>query len=171
MQASHSTFRFVSNCLSKIAPEDKAMNTIMRTNSVDEPKHATTEATALMSPPRPARSVAWIIAASSFAFAVIQLDVTIVNVALSRISEDLGATVTELQWVVDAYTLGFAALLLSAGIVGDRLGSKRVSLLDFSVSLQPRWPVAWLPAPASSTPLEPSKELEPPCWCRAPLQS
>ena len=126
MQASHSTFRFVSNCLSKIAPEDKAMNTIMRTNSVDEPNHATTEATALVSPPRPARSVAWIIAASSFAFAVIQLDVTIVNVALSKISEDLGATVTELQWVVDAYTLGFAALLLSAGVVSDRLGSKRV---------------------------------------------
>lgn len=70
--------------------------------------------------------MALIIAASCFAFAVIQLDVTIVNVALSRISEDLGATVTGLQWVVDAYTLGFAALLLSAGAVGDRLGSKRV---------------------------------------------
>jgi len=84
------------------------------------------KASDLMAPDRPARSVAWIIAASSFAFAVIQLDVTIVNVALSRISEDLGATVTELQWVVDAYTLGFAALLLSAGVLGDRLGSKRV---------------------------------------------
>ncbi|MBV8641280.1 MAG: MFS transporter [Verrucomicrobia bacterium] len=79
-----------------------------------------------MPPHRPARSVAWIIGATSFAFAVIQLDVTIVNVALSRISEDLGASVTELQWVVDAYTLGFAALLLSAGVVADRLGSKRV---------------------------------------------
>ena len=72
------------------------------------------KASNLMAPDRPARSVAWIIAASSFAFAVIQLVVTIVNVALSRISEDLRATVTELQWVVDAYTLGFAALLLSA---------------------------------------------------------
>jgi DHA2 family methylenomycin A resistance protein-like MFS transporter len=70
--------------------------------------------------------VAWTIAASSFAFAVIQLDVTIVNVALSRISEDLGTTVTELQWVVDAYTIGFATLLLSAGVISDRLGSKRV---------------------------------------------
>jgi MFS transporter, DHA2 family, methylenomycin A resistance protein len=50
----------------------------------------------------------------------------VVNVALSRIGEDLGATVTELQWVVDAYTVGFAALLLSAGVAGDRLGSKRV---------------------------------------------
>src|SRR6516165_7627291 len=143
----------------------------MHTDIMDGPNRTTTKQNGLVPPLRPAHSVAWIIAASSFAFAVIQLDVTIVNVALSRISEDLTATVTELQWVVDAYTLGFAALLLSAGIVGDRLGSKRVSLLDFSVSLQPRWPVAWLPAPASSTPLEPSKELEPPCWCRAPLQS
>src|SRR6202035_681075 len=72
---------------------------------------------------RPTRSVYWVIAASSFAFAVIQLDVTIVNVALSKISEDLGASLAELQWVVDAYTLGFAALLLSAGVVVDRLGA------------------------------------------------
>ena len=98
----------------------------MQPNSIEGPNRTTMKPSDLMAPDRPARSVAWIIAASSFAFAVIQLDVTIVNVALSRISEDLRATVTELQWVVDAYTLGFAALLLSAGVVGDRLGSKRV---------------------------------------------
>src|SRR5262249_58872442 len=84
------------------------------------------KASDLMATDRQARSVAWIIAASSFAFAVIQLDVTIVNVALSRISEDWGASVTELQWVVDAYTLGFAALLLSAGGLGGRPGPQRV---------------------------------------------
>ncbi|MBV8378899.1 MAG: MFS transporter, partial [Verrucomicrobia bacterium] len=83
-------------------------------------------------PQQPARFVAWIIAASSFAFAVIQLDVTIVNVALPRIGADLGATVAELQWVVDAYTLGFAAFLLSAGVVVDRLGPKRVFLAGFA---------------------------------------
>src|SRR5271165_2453651 len=86
---------------------------------------------ALAPPHRPARSVAWIIAASSVAFAVIQLDVTIVNVALFRISTDFGATVADLQWVVDAYTLGFAALLLSAGVVADRWGSKRVFVAGF----------------------------------------
>jgi DHA2 family methylenomycin A resistance protein-like MFS transporter len=90
-----------------------------------------TKANQLVSPRRPSRSVAWIIAASSFAFAVIQLDVTIVNVALPRISADLGSTLAELQWVVDAYTLGFAALLLSAGVVSDRLGSKRVFVAGF----------------------------------------
>jgi DHA2 family methylenomycin A resistance protein-like MFS transporter len=71
----------------------------------------------VVSTPSPARSVAWIIAASSFAFAVIQLDVTIVNVALSTISAEFGASVADLQWVIDAYTLGFAAFLLSAGVV------------------------------------------------------
>src|ERR1700692_672520 len=80
---------------------------------------------------RPNRSPGWVITASSFAFAVIQLDVTIVNVALPRIGEDLGASLTELQWVVDAYTLGFAALLLSAGVAVDRLGAKRVFVAGF----------------------------------------
>jgi MFS transporter, DHA2 family, methylenomycin A resistance protein len=113
------------------------MNAIVRTNTVAGPNQATRRASNLIPPYGPAHSVPWIIAASCFAFAVIQLDVTIVNVALSRISEDLGATVTGLQWVVDAYTLGFAALLLSAGVIGDRLGSKRVfaaGLIGFAVA-------------------------------------
>src|SRR5271165_3543345 len=98
----------------------------MRASSMDGPNRTATKANDLVPPHRPARSVAWIIAASSVAFAVIQLDVTIVNVALFRISTDFGATVADLQWVVDAYTLGFAAMLLSAGVVADRWGSKRV---------------------------------------------
>jgi DHA2 family methylenomycin A resistance protein-like MFS transporter len=113
------------------------VNPILHTDIMDGPNRTPTKGNGLVPPLRPARSASWIIAASSFAFAVIQLDVTIVNVALSRISEDLRATVTELQWVVDAYTLGFAALLLSAGVVGDRLGSKRVfvgGLVGFAVA-------------------------------------
>jgi MFS transporter, DHA2 family, methylenomycin A resistance protein len=102
------------------------MNTILRTNALGGLNRTTPKVRDLTHPDRPPHSVAWTIAACSFAFAVIQLDVTIVNVALSRISEDLGATVTELQWVVDAYTIGFAALLLSAGVISDRLGSKSV---------------------------------------------
>jgi hypothetical protein len=68
------------------------MNPMMRANRMDEPKRTTTKGNGVVPPGVPTRSVAWIIAASSFAFAVIQLDVTIVNVALSRISADLGAT-------------------------------------------------------------------------------
>jgi MFS transporter, DHA2 family, methylenomycin A resistance protein len=107
------------------------VNSIIRPIFIDGPNRTATNVNDPAPPRRPSRSVAWIIAASSFAFAVIQLDVTIVNVALSRISADFGATVADLQWVVDAYTLGFAALLLSAGVLADRLGPKRVFVLGF----------------------------------------
>lgn len=73
------------------------------------------------------------IAATSFGFVVVQLDVTIVNVALPRIGAELGAPVASLQWVVDAYTLTFAVLLLSAGVLADRLGARRVYLGGFAL--------------------------------------
>jgi DHA2 family methylenomycin A resistance protein-like MFS transporter len=73
----------------------------------------------------------WLVAATSFGFVVVQLDVTIVNVALPRIGADLGMGTDGLQWVVDAYTLTFAVFLLSAGVIGDRLGSKRAYLAGF----------------------------------------
>ena len=57
---------------------------------------------------------------------VINLDTTMVNVALPALERQLGATTTQLQWVVDAYNLVFAALLLSAGNLSDRLGRKRL---------------------------------------------
>jgi MFS transporter, DHA2 family, methylenomycin A resistance protein len=99
--------------------------------NLNEGSSRSTTTNDLVSPNQPTASPGWVIAASSFAFAVIQLDVTIVNVALPRISEDLGASLAQLQWVVDAYTLGFAALLLSAGVVVDRLGAKRVFSAGF----------------------------------------
>ena len=77
-------------------------------------------------------SIAWTIVAASFGFAVVQLDVTIVNVALPRLSIDLTASVPGLQWVVDAYSLVFAVLLLSAGVMGDRLGAKRAYLIGLA---------------------------------------
>jgi DHA2 family methylenomycin A resistance protein-like MFS transporter len=54
------------------------------------------------------------------------VDATIVNVALPSIERDLRGGVSDLQWVVDAYTVVFAGLLLSAGSFGDRIGSRRV---------------------------------------------
>jgi MFS transporter, DHA2 family, methylenomycin A resistance protein len=66
--------------------------------------------------------------AASFGFSVVQLDVTIVNVALPRIGSALQASVPALQWVVDAYALVFGAFLLSAGALGDRLGARRTYL-------------------------------------------
>lgn len=72
--------------------------------------------------------IGWTILAASFGFALIQLDVTIVNVALPSIANAFGAHVAELQWVVDAYAVCFAALLLSAGFLGDRFGARFIYL-------------------------------------------
>ena len=55
---------------------------------------------------------------------VINLDITIVNVALPTLVRELHASNSQLQWVVDAYNLLFAALLLAAGSLSDRLGRK-----------------------------------------------
>ncbi|MBK3817580.1 MFS transporter [Paraburkholderia aspalathi] len=67
-----------------------------------------------------------VLATVSIGFVVTQLDVTIVNIALPKIGADLHADVAGLQWVVDAYTLAFAVLMLSAGALGDRLGTRRM---------------------------------------------
>jgi DHA2 family methylenomycin A resistance protein-like MFS transporter len=75
----------------------------------------------------------WIIAAASFGFMVVQLDVTIVNVALPAMARDLGGGTAGLQWVVDAYTLSFAVLLLSAGVLGDLFGARKVYLAGFGL--------------------------------------
>ena len=56
---------------------------------------------------------------------IISLDNTVLNVAIPSISRDLGATTSELQWIMDAYILVFAALLLTTGSIGDRIGRKR----------------------------------------------
>src|SRR6266700_328228 len=68
-------------------------------------------------------------------FFMILLDVSIVTVALSTIQTDLHATLADLQWVVDAYTLPFAALMLTAGALGDRYGRKRVFLAGLMLFL------------------------------------
>jgi len=64
---------------------------------------------------------------------IINLDTTIVNVALPALVRQLGATTTGLQWVVDAYNLVFAALILAAGSLGDRLGRKGMLLAGLAV--------------------------------------
>jgi len=68
----------------------------------------------------------WTLVAASLGFAVIQLDVSAVDVAIRPIGASLGGGVGALQWVVNAYTVAFAALILTAGALGDRVGAKRV---------------------------------------------
>lgn len=63
---------------------------------------------------------------------VVTLDAVVVNVALPRIRADLGGGITGLQWVVDGYTLMFAALLLSCGPLSDRIGARRAFVVGLA---------------------------------------
>ncbi len=79
----------------------------------------------------------WTLGVVSVATFMLLLDITVVNTALPAIEEDLGASFTDLQWVVDAYTLTLAAVVLTAGSLADRLGRRRVFAIGlgiFSVS-------------------------------------
>ena len=89
-------------------------------------------------PPRPApRSPgggSWMpLLAVSLGYFMVILDATAVNLALPALRQDLGGGITGLQWVIDGYTLAFAALLLSAGVAGDRFGARRVFLAGLAL--------------------------------------
>jgi EmrB/QacA subfamily drug resistance transporter len=79
------------------------------------------------------RSKGLVLAALCLAALLINIDVTIVNVALPSLVRELGASTTNLQWIVDAYTLVFAALILGAGSLSDKLGRKGVLLAGLGV--------------------------------------
>lgn len=68
----------------------------------------------------------WTLAAVSVATFMLLLDITVVNTALPSIQRDLRSSFTDLQWVVDAYTLALAAIVLTAGSVADRVGRRTV---------------------------------------------
>lgn len=74
-----------------------------------------------------------VLAATSISYFIVILDTSIVNVALERIATALSMRISGLQWVTNAYTLVFAALLLTGGTLGDRLGARNVYLAGLSV--------------------------------------
>ncbi len=75
----------------------------------------------------------WTLLATCVATFMLLLDITIVNVALPSIQKDLNASFSDLQWVVDAYSLMLAAVLLTAGSLGDRIGRRRVFAAGFAI--------------------------------------
>src|SRR4051794_28309210 len=75
----------------------------------------------------------WTLLAVCVATFMLLIDVTIVNVALPAIQEDLDASLSSLQWVVDAYALTLASFLLVFGSIGDRLGRRRVFTIGFAI--------------------------------------
>jgi EmrB/QacA subfamily drug resistance transporter len=75
----------------------------------------------------------WILAVLSLSVIILVVDNSILNVAIPTLSRDLGATTSQLQWIIDAYILVFAGLLLTAGSLGDRFG--RRLMLQIGMSL------------------------------------
>ncbi|OBG85348.1 MFS transporter [Mycobacterium sp. NS-7484] len=80
-----------------------------------------------------ARRKAIILVSCCLSLLIVSMDATIVNVALPSIRDDLAATPSQLQWIVDVYTLVLASLLLLAGATGDRLGRRRTFQLGLTV--------------------------------------
>src|SRR3979409_1908968 len=70
----------------------------------------------------------WTLAATIIGSSMTFVDATVVNVALPALQADLHATITDVQWVVEAYALFLGALILVGGSMGDQLGRKRVFL-------------------------------------------
>jgi EmrB/QacA subfamily drug resistance transporter len=75
----------------------------------------------------------WTLVASILASSLTFIDGTAVNVALPALQSNLGATITDVQWVIEAYTLLYGALILVGGSIGDQLGRKRIFLIGVYV--------------------------------------
>ena len=95
------------------------VTTVTRGRQVTRSRHETATR-------RPAAPEATVLLAALLGFFMLCLDATAVNVALPGMEHTLGGSTAGLQWVVDAYTLMFAALLISAGAISDRVGAKRL---------------------------------------------
>ena len=83
--------------------------------------------------PCPKASGPWILAATILGSSMVFIDGTVVNVALSALQSNLHATVVDVQWVVEAYALFLAALLLAGGSLGDHFGRKRIYTIGVSI--------------------------------------
>lgn len=79
------------------------------------------------------RAQGWALALASVASFMVVLDLLVVATALNTIRADLGASIGQLEWTVNAYTLAFAVLLMTAAAVGDRFGRRRVFAIGLGV--------------------------------------
>jgi EmrB/QacA subfamily drug resistance transporter len=80
-----------------------------------------------------ARAKVWVLVATILASAIAFIDESVVNIALPAIEKDLGASIAVIQWIVNAYTLSLASLLLIGGAFGDRYGRRRLFVIGMSV--------------------------------------
>src|SRR6201991_4553191 len=75
----------------------------------------------------------WILVLAALAAFMTALDTLVVTTALSTIQRDLGASIEQLEWTVNAYNLSFAVLLMTAAALGDRFGRRRLFALGIAV--------------------------------------
>src|SRR5215207_7562664 len=99
---------------------------IMETLTIDRPVAATSRH-------KGQRNLGWILAAVGIPVFMVTLDNLVVSTALPVIRTDLGASLADLQWFVNAYTLPFAAFLLTAAALGDRIGRRRMFIAGLIV--------------------------------------
>ena len=111
----------------------------------------------------PAVAQRWVLVLASIASVMVALDALVVSTALSTIRQHLGASIDELEWTVNAYSLSFAVLLITASALGDRFGRRRLfagGLGLFVVSPGSRSPTgrvpAWTRSASCSSPARPS---------------
>src|SRR5690349_5750928 len=79
------------------------------------------------------RATIWTFVLTSVALFMVVLDNLVVTTALPTIQRDLGASIEDLEWTVNAYTLTFAVLLLTGAALGDRFGRRRVFAIGLSI--------------------------------------
>src|SRR5829696_8234575 len=75
----------------------------------------------------------WVLAVASVASFMAALDTLVVTTALTTIRLDLGATIEQLEWTVNAYSLSFAVLLMPAAALGDRFGRRRLLAVGLGI--------------------------------------
>ena len=118
------------------------------------------------------RTLRWVLGLASLASFMVALDTLVVSTALTSIRQDLGASVEDLEWTVNAYNLTFAVCLLPASAIGDRYGRRRVFAAGL-VAVLPRLgrlrARARRRAPSSSR--APSRASAPPSSCRSRSRS
>ncbi len=104
-------------------------STAVLTPSNSRPEQATTSTSGKSPRVRPS----WTLVLVCTAMFMLLLDLTVVTAALATIQKDLGSSLSSLQWVVDAYTLPVAGLLLTAATIGDRIGRRRLYLVGMAI--------------------------------------
>src|SRR5436853_3604794 len=108
--------------------------------SIQEPCNESVIRSRFASAPCSKSAGRWVLAATTLASSMAFIDSTVVNVALPALQSELNASIIDVQWVIEAYSLLLAALLLVGGSLGDHYGRRRIFLIGVALfSLASAW--------------------------------